>query len=82
MLDSSVLLFANNMGEGGSHTNQRLPWILAGSGGGYFRTGRYLKQSGGNKPHNQVLVSIAHAMDVAVSNFGPAKYGAELPGLV
>ena len=50
MLDNSVLLFANNMGEGGSHTNQRLPWIIAGSGGGYFRTGRYLKQSGGNKP--------------------------------
>ena len=36
MLDNSVLLFANNMGEGGSHTNQRLPWIIAGSGGGYF----------------------------------------------
>ena len=82
MLDNSVLLFANNMGEGGSHTNQRLPWIIAGSGGGYFRTGRYLKQSGGNKPLNQVLVSIAHAMDVPVSNFGPAKYGSELPGLV
>ncbi len=82
MLDNSVLLFANNMGEGGSHTNQRLPWIIAGSGGGYFRTGRYLKQAGGNKPLNQVLVSIAHAMDVPVSNFGPATYGGELPGMV
>jgi hypothetical protein len=82
MLDNSVLLFANNMGEGGSHTNKRLPWIIAGSGGGYFRTGRYVRQSGGNKPLNQVLVSIAHAMDLPVKNFGPSQYGGELPGLV
>lgn len=80
MLDHSVILWANNMGNGGSHSNDRLPWILAGSCGGYFRTGRYLKQNGG-QPHNGVLVGLSNAMGVPVQSFGDARYGGELAGL-
>jgi Protein of unknown function (DUF1552) len=79
LLDNSVLLFANNMGNGASHSNVRLPWILAGKGGGYLRTGRVIRLGG--KPHNGVLVAMASAMGVPTETFGPAKYGGELPGL-
>jgi len=83
MLDNSVILCGSNMGNGGSHSNDRLPWILGGSCGGYFRTGRYVKQSGGT-PHNQVLVAMSNAMGVPggqFSNLRGVNYGGELPGL-
>lgn len=80
LLDNSVALFANNMGNGGAHSNTRLPWILGGRAGGYFKTGRYLKQASG-RPHNGVLVAMANAMGTPVASFGPAQYGGELPGI-
>lgn len=80
MLDSCALLMANNMSNGAAHSNDRLPWILAGSCGGYFGTGRYLRQDGG-RPHNGVLVGIANAMGTPVDTFGDSSYGGELPGL-
>jgi hypothetical protein len=51
MRDNSCVLWANNMGNGGAHNNDRLPWLMAGSCGGAFRTGRYLKQDGGLDPN-------------------------------
>lgn len=81
LLDNCALLFANNMGNGAAHSNDRMAWVLAGSCGGYFRTGRYVRQSGG-RPHNGVLVGIANAMGTPVSTFGVPEYGGELPGLV
>ncbi len=79
LLDNTVLLLANNMGNGASHANTRLPWILAGKCGGYFRTGRYVKVPG--TPLNRVLVSIANAMGDPLTSFGPAQYGGALPQL-
>ncbi len=79
LLDNSVLLLANCMGNGASHANTRLPWILAGSCGGYFRTGRYVKAPG--TPLNRVLVSIANAMGDPLTTFGPAQYGGALAQL-
>ena len=79
LLDSTVILFANDMTNGASHGNARLPWILAGKCGGYFRTGRYVKVPG--TPHNRVLVSIANAMGDPVTSFGPAQYGGALSQL-
>lgn len=79
MLDNTVLLNANVMGNGASHSNQRLPWILAGKGGGYFRTGRLIKAPG--TPHNRVLTSIANAMGSNVTEFGKSGYGGPLTQL-
>ena len=42
--------------------------VLAG-GGGYFKTGRYLQYT--NQPHNNLLVSVCHAMGMTdVTTFG------------
>ena len=79
MLDNCALLFMNNMGNGASHSNTRLAWILAGKCGGYFRTGRYVKAPG--TPHNRVLVSIGNAMGDPMTTFGDARYGGALAAL-
>jgi hypothetical protein len=42
LLDHTVVLWSGHIGWGG-HQLSNLPWMLAGSGGGYFKTGRYLQ---------------------------------------
>ena len=39
------LLFGSGMGHSDNHTVQRIPMILAGKGGGFLKTGRYLRYS-------------------------------------
>ncbi len=68
MLDSTVVLWGNELGVGNSHTYQNIPWVLAG-GGGYFKTARYLQYR--DQPHNNLLVSLCHAMGLTdVTTFG------------
>ena len=68
MLDSTVVLWGNELGVGNNHTYQNIPWVLAG-GGGYFKTGRYLQYK--DQPHNNLLVSICQAMGLSdVTTFG------------
>jgi Protein of unknown function (DUF1552) len=82
MFDSSVLLYANTQRTGGGHQTNNLPWILAGSAGGYFKTGQFLPWPSGtpNKgmPQNGILTAICNAMDVPRDWYGSADYGGEL----
>jgi hypothetical protein len=47
--------------------------LLAGSAGGYFKTGQSL-QFEGNSPHNNLLVSLLNSMGVETQTFGMAEY--------
>lgn len=80
MLDNCCLLATNVMGNGSSHQNTRLPWILAGSCGGFFRTGRLIKWAKG-MPHNRLLVTVGNAMGHSMTSFGAGNYGGALPEL-
>jgi hypothetical protein len=54
--------------------------VLAGSCGGYFKTGRHLVYEGDH--HNNLLVSIMNAMGVPGDTFGnPAYCTGPLPKL-
>jgi hypothetical protein len=81
MLDNTVVLFASEIARGNTHSHVDMPFILAGSGGGYFKTGQYLSFEG-DRPHNDLLVAIGNAMGLPMTTFGEAEYvkGA-LPGL-
>jgi hypothetical protein len=74
LLNNSVVLWGNHMHEGSDHGAQQVPWILAGRGGGYFKTGQCASSSG--KPTSGVLTEICNAMGVSNSPFG-----APMPGL-
>jgi hypothetical protein len=60
MLDSSLVLWGNELGAGNSHSYKNIPWVLAGGAGGYLRTGRQLNYK--DQPHNNLLVSVCNAM--------------------
>jgi hypothetical protein len=82
LFDNSVALFANLQRTGGGHHTDNLPWILAGSCGGYFKPGRFYAwpsgKTGQSAPQNGVLTAICNAMDVPVDHYGDADYGGEL----
>ncbi len=89
MLDNSVILVVNNMGNG-DHGWRHHIWITVGKGGGTLRTGQYLPQgewatrgtAGACVPQNGVLTSLASALSGRVlPGFGETQYGGETPGL-
>ncbi len=80
LLDNTVILWCNELALGNAHSHDNMHYLLAGSCGGAFKTGRYLNYQG--DPHNNLLVSLCQAMDVDVSTFGnPAYCKGPLAGL-
>lgn len=87
VLDNSVIVVGNDMCEGSAHYVGGMPFVLIGSCGGYFKTGRTVKLgSWANKsgdywsgdsgvPHNKLLASLANAMDIPTDAFGEGYAG-------
>jgi hypothetical protein len=69
LFDNTLIVWVNELGFGNSHSHTRIPLMLAGSAGGYFKTGRYIKFPAGTSM-NDLLVSIANAMGVTPSSSG------------
>ncbi|MDX2020850.1 MAG: DUF1552 domain-containing protein [Deltaproteobacteria bacterium] len=79
MLDHTVILWAGEIAQGG-HGCANLKWMLAGSAGGYFKTGRYLNWGDYNRgeygpdrngPSNgDLFSSLANAMGVPTTTYG------------
>lgn len=79
LLDNTVVLWATEIGESTQHDLTLMPYVLAGSGGGAFKAGRYLDFSSARKDNNQLLVSLANVMgDKTLTSFGD-KSGATGP---
>lgn len=83
LLDNCVTVWMNELSDGRGHDFMDLPYVMAGSCGGYLRTGEYIKVTGeGNvhndvdAPHNMLLTTILNAVGVRddvgapVQNFG------------
>jgi hypothetical protein len=79
LLDSTAVVWMHEQSNGGSHSRNDMPYVLAGSCGGYFGTGRCLHLGG--KPHNNLLISLANAMDVPLTSFGDGNSSGPLEEL-
>ena len=73
LLDSTVVLWAKELGDGRLHTCEGVPFVIAGDGGGAFRTGRYVDCGG--QYHSKLLVSICQAMGLSNDTFGDPGAG-------
>ena len=67
MLDNTLVLWTNELGQGNSHTLDNIPFVLVGNGLD-FRMGRSIKFGG--VPHNRLLVSLAHGFGHHIETFG------------
>jgi hypothetical protein len=84
LLDHSVVLWCSEIADGPTHSRRGMPLLLAGSAGGHFKPGRWLKYGGAasGHVHNGLLISLCHAMGVHVPSFGnPAYCNGPLPYL-
>jgi len=74
VFDNTVILWTNEQAKGNNHSRMEMPYVLAGSAGGYFKTGRYLVQNS-QTGHNKLLISVLNAMGVDTDVFGNVEYG-------
>jgi hypothetical protein len=81
LLDNSLILWGNHMESGDNHGAQAVPWLLAGSAGGYFKTGVNASAVCTGKPINGVLAEICNAMGIAKASYGTAEFGQAMAGL-
>jgi hypothetical protein len=73
-LDNSVVLVCNDMNEGSNEEVTSLPYLIVGSGGGFFKQGTCV-QFPTNVPNNRLLTSICHAMGLNVPSVGTTYTG-------
>jgi hypothetical protein len=69
LLDNTVILWCNELAKGNVHGRADAPYVLAGRAGGALSTGRFLRFDG-SVPHNNLLLSLIHAMGQDDSSFG------------
>jgi hypothetical protein len=73
-----VILVMSDMSEGAEHYVGRLPYVIIGSGGGFFKTGRTVTFAN-QVPNNQLLTSVLHALGmIDVTGVGDPKYSGDI----
>ncbi len=82
LLDHTAVMYINQMGSGSGHHTNSNPIVIAGSCGGYLKTGLSLDYSLKPIPHNGVLVALANAVGVPTETYGNPIYGGELRDIV
>jgi Protein of unknown function (DUF1552) len=81
VLDNTVILVSSDMNEGSNHDVAMIPYLLIGSCGGFFKTGRMVTFPS-QVPNNQLLTSVCHAMGLQVAGFGNPKYTGDLDSVL
>jgi hypothetical protein len=78
VLDNTVILVTNDMSEGAAHYVGQIPYVVIGSGGGFFKTGR-LVTFPNQFPNNHLLTSVLHALGMtSVTGVGDPKYAGNI----
>jgi len=80
LLDKSVIMWTSNVADGPSHSYRNVPHIIAGSGGGYLKTGAYVDAGGvtTNKLFNALINAAVRDKMPWTDNFGRGSGTGEL----
>lgn len=76
LLDNTLIIWTNELGEGNSHTLHDIPFVLIGNGLD-FKMGRSLKFA--HVPHNRLLLSLAHGFGHRINKFGNGDFCGQGP---
>ncbi|HTN74426.1 MAG TPA: DUF1552 domain-containing protein [Pirellulaceae bacterium] len=76
LLDNTLIIWTNELGQGNSHTLDNIPFVLVGNGLD-FKMGRSLKY--GKVPHNRLLLSLAQGMGHGIEKFGNPNFCGDGP---
>lgn len=78
MLDNTVVVVANCQETGGGHGTAKVPWIVAGNSGGFFKTGQVIQA---DFPHTDVLNAVCEAVGVGIEGYTQPEYRGVLTAL-
>jgi hypothetical protein len=76
LLDNTLIVWTNELGQGNSHTLDNIPFVLVGNGLD-FSMGRSLKL--GRVSHNRLLMSLAHGFGHRIERFGNPDFCGDGP---
>ena len=76
LLDNTLLVWTNELGQGNTHTLDNIPFVLVGNGLD-FKMGRSIRYS--KVAHNRLLLSLAHGMGHRIDRFGNPDFCGEGP---
>jgi hypothetical protein len=79
LLDNTVVLWGNHMEDGASHGAVKIPWIIAGKGQGYFKTGQGIPNPA--REINGPMFEICRAMGIQQEFYNNANTGKPMPEL-
>ncbi|MEZ6061554.1 MAG: DUF1552 domain-containing protein [Planctomycetaceae bacterium] len=71
LLDNTLVLWGNELGQGNSHTLNNIPFVMVGNGLD-FKMGRSLKYPA--VPHNRMLMALAHGFGHHIETFGSPNF--------
>jgi hypothetical protein len=84
LLDKSIIMWTSNIADGPSHSFKNVPHIVAGTGGGYLKTGAYVDAGGvtNNKLFNTLINAAIRDKMPWTDNFGQGIGSGELSEIV
>ena len=71
LLDNTLIVWTNELGEGNTHSHNNVPFVLLGSGLD-FQMGQHLKFD--NTSHNRLLLSLAQGFGHDIKTFGDPNF--------
>lgn len=79
MLDNTLVVWVNGMTKGNTHSNYNQPTLLAGTFGGTFKTGRFLRMAkdsanGFKTSYGDLWYEILRAAGMNIESFGDPKF--------
>jgi hypothetical protein len=83
VLDNSVVMWAHELADGRAHSWYNLPFVLAGSAGGFLKQGQHIDLTGGGgldafwdkkAPQNRLLITCMQAMGMDRESFGDPAF--------
>jgi Protein of unknown function (DUF1552) len=86
LLDNSLIFYSNEFSTGGIHSSTDGPYMLIGSAGGFFKTGRFVElhsarlkdpsslEKGTTASTNDLYISILNALGATDTEFGDMKF--------
>jgi len=84
LLDKSIIMWTSNIADGPTHSFRNVPHIIAGTGGGYLKTGAYVDAGGvtTNKLFNALINAAIRDKMPWTQNFGRGTGTGELTEIV
>jgi hypothetical protein len=65
LLDASVNIWTNSVADGPPHSGTDVPYVIAGSGAGFLRTGIHVRSTG---PSHRILNTVINAVGIRKAN--------------